>query len=115
VCLLHPKSGSSRSLWAAFLFLEGIMSRGWRTQPLPPGWHKTRKRILERDEYRCYRCGADGCRRVDHIVPVSQGGGDEDSNLAAICDVCERSKTAREGNAAKPRRRREREPHPGRL
>ena len=31
---------------------------------------------------------------VDHIVPKSQGGGDEDSNLQAICKPCHDAKTA---------------------
>lgn len=92
------------------------MGQGWRTKPLPPDWHKTQPRILRRDDRRCYLCGAGGCRAVDHIVPVSQGGGEEDSNLAAICDVCEKRKTSREGNAAKPKRARPKtEKHPGLL
>ena len=89
------------------------MSQGWRTKPLPPDWEKTRRRILERDGGRCYLCGRGGCRKVDHIVPVSQGGGEEDSNLGTICDPCERRKTAREANAAKPRRTRPKENPPG--
>ncbi len=92
------------------------MSQGWRTKPLPPDWHKTQPRILRRDGRRCYICGAPGCRQVDHIKPVSQGGGEDDSNLAAICNRCEASKTAREANAAKPKRARPRtEKHPGLL
>ena len=71
------------------------MSQGWRTKPLPRDWHKTQPRILKRDGYRCYLCGAPGCRKVDHVVPVSQGGGEEDSNLAAICDDCEKREAAR--------------------
>ena len=92
------------------------VSQGWRSQPLPPGWHRTQPRILRRDNYRCYICGRDGCRKVDHIKPVSQGGGEEDSNLAAICDPCEGHKTALEANAAKPKRARPKtERHPGLL
>ncbi len=90
------------------------MSQGWRSAPLPKGWERTRGRILRRDGGRCYICGAEGCTHVDHIVPVSQGGGEEDDNLAAICDRCHGHKTALEANAAKPKRARPRnEPHPG--
>jgi 5-methylcytosine-specific restriction endonuclease McrA len=35
------------------------------------------------------------------------------SNLAAICEPCHLRKTAMEANAAKPKRRREPEAHPG--
>jgi 5-methylcytosine-specific restriction protein A len=89
------------------------MSQGRRTQPLPPGWQLTRARILERDDYRCYICGVPGCRAVDHIRPVSQGGSDDDANLAAICDRCSKHKTALEANAAKPKRKRPQGRHPG--
>ena len=114
MCLLHPKSGSSRSLWAAFLFLGSIYEPGLAHQTTAARLAQEQPRILKRDGYRCYLCGAPGCRKVDHVVPVSQGGGEEDSNLAAICDDCEKRKTAREANAAKPKRARPvTERHPG--
>ncbi len=88
------------------------MSQGRRTQPLPPDWPRVRRRILRRDDYRCYVCGGPGVH-VDHIVPVSQGGTDDDSNLATICRRCHARKTALEANAAKPKRTRPQEKHPG--
>jgi len=33
---------------------------------------------------------------VDHIVPLSRGGGDERSNLQPLCRPCHAAKTARE-------------------
>ena len=91
----------------------------WRTKPLPRGWQRTRRRILRRDRGICYVCHRTGADQVDHIVPGSQLGGDEDSNLAAIHEYpCHAVKTAREANAvnpmARPRRRAE-EKHPGDL
>jgi len=86
-----------------------------RTKPLPPGWAKTVRRILKRDNHRCYRCDA-LATEVDHIVPASQGGTDDDNNLAAICTPCHRRKTASEAVHArhiKYTRRRPQEPHPG--
>jgi hypothetical protein len=48
--------------------------------------------ILERDGFRCRYCGRtvdDGIKlHVDHIVPVSCGGSDEESNLCSSCDDC---------------------------
>lgn len=90
---------------------------GWRTQPLPPGWDRTRRRILRRDRGICYLCRRPGANQVDHVVPASQGGGEEDSNLAAIHEYpCHAAKTAREANAANPMakpRKRDPEAHPG--
>jgi hypothetical protein len=52
-------------------------------------WRKTRKRILIRDRYTCQYCGAKGANTVDHKLPRSMGGGDEDSNLVACCSLCQ--------------------------
>jgi 5-methylcytosine-specific restriction endonuclease McrA len=88
-----------------------------RTKPLPPGWSRTRKRILRRDQGICYVCHKPGADQVDHVVPVSRGGGEEDGNLAAIHEhPCHARKTAAEANAANPKaqpRRRAQERHPG--
>ncbi len=59
-------------------------------------WSRTREDELERDDYRCYDCGQDGCTQVDHIVPVALGGTDDPENLAAMCDRCHVTKTRRE-------------------
>jgi len=32
----------------------------------------------------------------DHIVPLAEGGTDDDSNIQGLCDDCHRAKTARE-------------------
>lgn len=82
-----------------------------RSAPLPNGWDRKRRRILRRDANICYVCHKAGATEVDHIVPVSRGGGDEDMNLAAICKDCHASKTGREARGGT--RRREPEQHPG--
>jgi 5-methylcytosine-specific restriction protein A len=92
------------------------MSQGRRTQPLPRNWTRIRQRILRRDGGVCYVCGRPGADTVDHIVPASNGGTDDDDNLAAIHEVpCHQRKTAIEANAAKPKRKRPPERHPGLL
>lgn len=49
-------------------------------------------KILERDNYRCAYCGDyAGC--VDHIVPVSRGGTNDDENLVAACYPCNGKKS----------------------
>lgn len=65
-------------------------------------WRRLREEILKRDDYlcQCEECQALGRVRpgneVDHIVPRSQGGKDDPSNLRAINDECHKLKTRRE-------------------
>jgi hypothetical protein len=59
-----------------------------------------RNEILERNGYTCQLCGAGpgdpdpfnlGRKvrlHVDHIIPISQGGTDEKSNLRILCSAC---------------------------
>lgn len=49
-----------------------------------------RERVYARDGWRCLNCGQDsrGELTLDHIVPYSRGGTDEDSNLQTLCRTC---------------------------
>lgn len=63
-------------------------------------------RILYRDNFTCQDCGKflaykneHGIRipidvglEVHHIVPVSEGGGDEQSNLITLCSACHKKR-----------------------
>jgi len=66
-----------------------------RWQPL---WESTKgPREVERNGFTCRVCGAEageesGCEpgkkcrlQIDHILPISQGGTDEEHNLRAVC------------------------------
>lgn len=55
--------------------------------------------ILERDNWKCYLCGihtpkdlrgtiSDSAPEVDHIIPLSKGGGHIESNLRCSCRKC---------------------------
>lgn len=56
-----------------------------------------RLRILERYLYCCHRCGKVGADQVDHVLALSEGGADDESNLAPIhAEPCHREKTAAE-------------------
>lgn len=57
-------------------------------KPLPP---RIRYEVFERDGYTCQYFGAkapDVTLHVDHIVPVSDGGTDDLSNLVTACEYC---------------------------
>jgi hypothetical protein len=61
---------------------------------------ETRAYVLDRDGYTCQMCGAvagephpaDPTRKtrlqIGHVIDKSMGGGDDPSNLRAICSVC---------------------------
>ena len=60
------------------------------------------KRILERYLGACHWCGNPGADQVDHVVPLAEGGADEDWNLAPIhAEPCHREKTAAESKRAR--------------
>jgi hypothetical protein len=65
-------------------------------RPSAAAWEKVRNSIFKRDHYTCQYCGATGCDlECDHVVPISRGGGNEDSNLTTACYSCNRSKAAK--------------------
>ena len=51
-----------------------------------------RTRVFERDAYRCVFCASHIDLQVDHIHPVSKGGGNEFENLQTLCKPCNREK-----------------------
>lgn len=44
--------------------------------------------IMDRDNNKCQRCGSTENLEVHHIIPVSQGGGKDDSNFCTLCSDC---------------------------
>ncbi len=62
------------------------------------GWGALRLDVLDRDGYTCQYCGKvapDVVLHVDHVVPVSKGGGDDMGNLVTSCRECNLGKSAR--------------------
>lgn len=61
---------------------------------------RDRERIRKRDCGLCQACRRNNLPRlgtqVDHIVPLWQGGSDDDTNKELLCDPCHAEKTARE-------------------
>lgn len=57
---------------------------------------RIRALVLERDRFRCRRCGQSSREgaslEIDHIVPVSHGGTDLIDNLQTLCARCNNAK-----------------------
>lgn len=62
---------------------------------LRKGVEKHRAHVFTNDGHRCVWCGSREDLQVDHIMPVSLGGGSERSNLQTLCGPCNRRKAAR--------------------
>jgi 5-methylcytosine-specific restriction enzyme A len=70
------------------------------------GWEEQRraKRVLARFLFACHWCGRSNPQadQVDHVVPLAEGGADDESNLAPIHDHCHVEKTQAEAKRARP-------------
>lgn len=47
-----------------------------------------KEKIFIRDKYECQYCGSHEDLEIDHIIPLSKGGNNEDSNLITACHKC---------------------------
>ena len=97
--------------------MSGKWSSSNRRAQLPPDWEKRRQVVKLRAKNRCQaethdpRCHGVGSE-CDHIGNPA----DHDlSNLQWLSGPCHAIKTQREAQAAKPKRKRQPERHPGRL
>lgn len=64
-------------------------------------------RILARDKWTCCSCSRSAnvhgvLLHVDHIIPRSKGGSDEDSNLQTLCQKCNLGKSNRDTTDLRP-------------
>ena len=52
--------------------------------------------VMQRDDYKCQMCGAttdDGVKlHIDHIIPWSKGGSNDEDNLQVLCHKCNLAK-----------------------
>ncbi len=76
----------------------------------PEGHRRTRTitlslryEVLKRDNFRCIKCGSSPATapsvqlHVDHVVPWSEGGRSDATNLQTLCAECNLGKAARRG------------------
>lgn len=54
----------------------------------------SRKNVLIRDKFTCQYCGSNHDLTIDHVLPLSRGGGSNWENVVAACRVC----NGRKGN-----------------
>lgn len=54
-----------------------------------------RQEIFARDGRKCRRCGSTEHLSLDHIIPRSRGGSEDDDNLQTLCMTCNASKNNR--------------------
>jgi 5-methylcytosine-specific restriction endonuclease McrA len=54
-----------------------------------------RQEVLERDGYRCKKCGSPSYLELDHIIPRRRGGATSARNLQVLCRECNRKKGSR--------------------
>lgn len=47
-----------------------------------------RQKIIKRDGNKCLKCGTSDKLTVDHIIPVSRGGTNQEHNLQTLCEPC---------------------------
>lgn len=62
-------------------------------KPLPA---RLRWQILCRDDFKCKSCGLtseETILNVDHIIPISKGGKNEEDNLRTLCSLCNMGKS----------------------
>lgn len=71
-------------------------------EPIPPSKKTNRKqlsvsaalKVHEKHGFACVTCGTKKQLTVDHIIPISKGGGNDFENLQTMCKSC----NSRKGN-----------------
>ena len=54
-------------------------------------YKQMRQAILKRDDHTCAYCGQPG-NQIDHVIPISKGGEDHETNMVVACATCNASK-----------------------
>lgn len=87
------------------LLRDEIVRRGFRWPYDPRAAYRKAKakisrslsrEVMERDAYRCVKCGTHINLSCDHIIPESKGGPTTLENLQTMCKPCNSRKGARE-------------------
>jgi len=79
--------------------LRSVVPTKERAHYTSQDWRAKRVRILARDAYTCAVCRKviwGPKAHVDHIVPLEEGGTDDDANLQVLCEADHGRKTREE-------------------
>lgn len=49
-------------------------------------------KIFKRDNFTCQSCGSQELLELDHIIPISKNGKEEEKNYQTLCQSCNRKK-----------------------
>jgi 5-methylcytosine-specific restriction endonuclease McrA len=93
--------------------MSGRWQGSTRARRLPANWVTIRSAILRRDGNRCQIRGPRCTGTANEVDHIQVGDDHRTQNLQAACTQCHRDKTQAEAKAARPRRARTPEPHPG--
>ncbi len=89
ICLAVVKRDSE--YLSMFSFLGEIKTRVVGNRPAIPKW--MREQIMERDHFKCQKCGNQMWLQIDHIVPYSIIGRHSIENLQILCKSCNMKKS----------------------
>lgn len=64
---------------------------------------KRAKRILTLHQRRCHICGLPGATEADHVIPLAEGGADDETNLRPAHPWCHRKKSSTEAARGRAR------------
>ena len=81
----------SRKLKKEVSYLEELKKDKGKSRPSIP--KETRTNVWRRDLGRCVECGSKEHLEFDHIIPISQGGGNTSRNIQLLCENCNRKKS----------------------
>ena len=70
--------------------MREILGKRPRIREEPQVYRKLRTQVLNRDGWRCQRCGSFINLQVHHIRPRSRLGDDTETNLITLCANCHR-------------------------
>ena len=71
--------------------MREILPKRPRVRLQPEAYRRLHRRVLERDGWRCQRCGVMANLEVHHQQYRSRSGNDDETNLITLCGDCHRA------------------------
>ena len=93
---IYNLSGAGDGGLLHLIFSDCLKSnRNRKKRRMIPRYKETLEALLNKFNFECAYCQAKEKLTIDHIHPVSLGGGDEVSNLQILCRSCNSKKGAK--------------------